>query len=421
MSAEQPKFRVSILPEAAGKPEDILARVPIGQQRWKKEMGLRQQKRESARKGFQELGEDPAKTEYYLNNLYPVSPMEYHLDLTSAISSDEILHRAFTPAITVMHRLAGENGITLPEDLSSRLFVVDQETFDWVHFQELGIIPEGAEAYTLPNRLCFLSTSNIKRESRRLKVGMEDMLLKSGVHELWHSSEYQEDWIPSDSGETPYEDGDGGEPKRLFRRCGMKTKGLGADSDITIGLLCLNEGFTQYLTKETIKLIRKKPLPERDNRATVVEELVQRIGIRPFFQAAYTKLGFRQLAVALEDEYGYSALYRDIDRWYEEGTFWWNAEQSKKYEKKIGREAMLGILKPKKTYPLHALRHIATLLGEEERISEVAEMEGEEPSIYPVTMRFIQREPKSKEKGVKRLFKWRPHGQYVRRTWIGVK
>jgi hypothetical protein len=79
--------------------------------------------------------------------------------------------------------------------------------------------------------------------------------------------------------------------------------------DVMSGLSAINEGFTEYLAQESVKKagenVGYSPYAQQ---LEIVKTMIDRIGIDPFMQAAFTENGIRGLSDALDQAYGEDAL-----------------------------------------------------------------------------------------------------------------
>lgn len=235
------------------------------------------------------------------------------LTLEGIISQEE-KQKIFAKSIEAMRTIAQQHGISFPVDLLSRLFIVDKETFISMIWQEENLYTplqeeqweeyqEDAAGTTLPNRVCLLNDNVITKLSKNRKSRKESLYRSCGIHELWHSLEYQESWSPVES-DQKFE-------TRIhsLRRCGILTKQPKEAPEHFPGLIFLEEGFIEHLTRKTLHCASETMdyFPYR-KALEVNDMLVERIGSGAFFQAIFTKNGFRKLAKALELQYGSHSL-----------------------------------------------------------------------------------------------------------------
>lgn len=211
--------------------------------------------------------------------------------------SEEEKTRIFTPVAEAMQQLAAQHGVTIPptESLIARILVVDKTTFEQLAKTEIGenhgVSVKQTYGYNLYNRLAVLNYDRISEIAE--KGQLENLLTEYGMHELWHSVMYKELWQPNPNNPLVSE-------YQKIRREGFAT-GKPENTETSIGLSILVEGFTQYLTRETQR-IRGHGLV---NKSSYLEELgttdslIQHIGepgLEALFQAAFTKRGFRKFA-----------------------------------------------------------------------------------------------------------------------------
>lgn len=228
-----------------------------------------------------------------------------------------------------------------------------------------------------------------------------------GTHELWHSVSDEENWLP------PLEV----DPKQfaeieLIRRAGILTGRAGKlrrkDSTSASALSLLSEGSTQYLTRESLKLVGKKlETTTYKDELEVVDLLIQAIGgDDPFFQAMLTKRGFRSLFLILEKTFGKFALYNEVEELYSAMEFPYTLETYKSMVKKWGRYTVLRNYQDlDNKYPeKSALRHITDLIYEDSTSRGGARMLGEKVPRYEETLKFIEEVGKVNTKKGKKRF-----------------
>lgn len=221
--------------------------------------------------------------------------------------------RIFAPAFAAMQVFAKEKSISLPEaeSLLDRLLVVDNATFFKLSYEETGQDPTSDHyAYNLYNRIAVLNDEAISKMSEYKRVSKEDLLREIAVHELWHSVMYKELWISNPQKIS-------GEGEKIIRRDGLWTKKPDKkskiDDDVAWGLYHLNEGFTEYLTAETLRVSGNKPtaklyLKERG----VIDALIEAgLNEKDFIQAAFTKDGFKGIVEKLDTLLEWEELKRE--------------------------------------------------------------------------------------------------------------
>ena len=223
------------------------------------------------------------------------------LDFREQISQDE-KKQIFNPAIEAMKSFAGQHGIALPDNLIQRVTILKQSTIfnisNTVDFNHHEDDIDGAFTI-LYSRLSFINDDLITLISEVIGTTKEDLIQMAGVHELWHSVEYVELWqvndIPPDE-LTP------------VRRSGMVTsRPEGARVDYSP----LAEGFTEYLTRETLRLLNKPFFTNSyKDELEIIDILIGQIGLDPLIQATFSKKGFRALFNALEQRFGRGAFIK---------------------------------------------------------------------------------------------------------------
>lgn len=385
------RFTVQVIPQPTFPRtiEEIISRIPIGaQRRAEKETEVQSQINKLRSDGLEE-GRNPtrieASMEASLTEYIQLFAGEYRLDLTDVISKEE-KERVFTPAIAAMKELAKKRGISLPEDILSRLIILDFKTYSNVVLQEKEEdFQQGEAGSVLPNGLCIINYDEVEAgQTETEKVSVRH----AGVHELWHSLSYHERWVPETSTGRSFTD------IELIRRSGFLTRRPGEQplplKERSSGLNHLNEGYISFLTRETLKLLGEKNFsyskyaPELE----VVDALIQRISEEPFIAANFTKRGFRMLYKAVEEVYGRHRLYKEIERRHLARLYPWNANVYKQLVEKYGRRVMLRYHPDLLTqYPDHALEHMAGLIWED-LISR--EFGFERKGSYTRTLQFIK-------------------------------
>lgn len=227
------------------------------------------------------------------NISYPSSPL-----------NQEEISTLFSESIIIMHQIATSKGLSLPPNFQQRLLLLSG--VDYYKFNQP--VPEsyhGVELGTvLADRTCIVNVDSAKAGAKQLKIKYTGIVQETGIHELWHSLGCMEFWIPSDQ-EFNISEVD----LKMLKRGGIAAKKPGDITDIGQGLGLLEEGFTEYLTCETLKV---QGLRLRTNtykgQLKIVNLLAARIGMKPFFDAHFQKDGLSSLAEVLKDYFGKSSL-----------------------------------------------------------------------------------------------------------------
>lgn len=232
------------------------------------------------------------------------------IDLETKLE-EEKRDRIFQPAIAAMRVVAKKHAGSLPDNLLSRLIFIDNQSFRNLLNAMVSTEDKTQTAFgaTYPDRICFLDLEYIEilGEADDEK-GKDEILLEVGIHELWHSLQYNETWEKDEETEP--------------RRAGIQIKrprlssfpGISEQKVYqTIGLSLLCEGFTQYLTRETLLAMEQDISPFRKNsfykgELEIVDILVKKIGEEAFFDASFTKKGFRNLYKEIDKKLGHNSF-----------------------------------------------------------------------------------------------------------------
>lgn len=198
-----------------------------------------------------------------------------------------------------MDALAIELGITLPNDLLDRVYILDHPTFyRFTHVETSGSDPQ---AVTLSNRYVLIDHQALKRTAERSRDDFNTLLRMSIIHELWHSVDYMANWAKGEKiliDSAPQKGGLWVGVPETFKQ-----------TDASVGMYRLNEGFTQFRTEETQKKIGEKtkyePYPAD---VEIIRILINNIGIEPFVRAVSTKDGLKDLNTAIIKRYGTGAF-----------------------------------------------------------------------------------------------------------------
>ncbi|MDO8583388.1 MAG: hypothetical protein Q7R51_02565 [bacterium] len=222
------------------------------------------------------------------------------LDIQEQISQDE-KEQIFNPAISAMKSFAKQHNIVLPDNLMQRIAVLDDESISHVR---QAIDPKhednSNDSFTMHNnRLVFINKDTPTQTSEEEGIRQEDDMRETGIHELWHSVGYTEVWLPNNSSSIE---------SKPVRRSGMFTS---RPEQARGNYLRLQEGFTQYLTRETLRLLDKPISPTYKEELEIIDILIGQIGLDPFIQTTFSRKGFRALFNALEQRFGKDA-YKKI-------------------------------------------------------------------------------------------------------------
>lgn len=221
------------------------------------------------------------------------------LDFQEQISQDE-KERTFNPAIEKMKSFATQHGITLPNNLIQRITILNEETTSYIHqaFDPKHKDNNNEAFTTIKYRLSFINNDAVTQTSAETGVKKENLMREAGIHELWHSVEYTEIWLADNSASSKLES---------LRRSGMITS---RPDKIQGNYRRLEEGFIQYLTRETLKLLNEPLYSDifYKEELELIDTLIGQIGLDPLIQATFSKKGFRSLFNALEQRFGKSAF-----------------------------------------------------------------------------------------------------------------
>lgn len=214
------------------------------------------------------------------------------------VVSAEKKEQIFEDSVRAMQEIFAEHGLSLPDDLLSRLHIVSED--DYLPFRMQGVSAALSSGIRLKGH-AFVDYSTLLSGAAHNGFGYDDQLRNTGVHELAHIPEYAEIWVA-------LSDSDG-----KTRRLGMKsgdTSGHGLSFEQR-GEGLLSEGFTDIVTKEILERARHfNSTTVYPDEVELVRIIAREIGIDPFFQASYTKRGLRALYNALERQYGKKAFRR---------------------------------------------------------------------------------------------------------------
>jgi hypothetical protein len=295
-------FEVSIVPQTPGTVEEVLSRAPQGAVLRENYITELERRRDRMVKGIH----GPKRKQQFLNWANSGIPArgEYQLDFSEKISPEDKT-RIFLPAINAMRVISLQYGLLLPEAraMLEQVYIVDEETLLNAGAQETGndqFYRTDALGTALPNGLCLVNSTAI---ATRPKTVRSDVLRQVGIHELWESFIYAENWIGNGVWSErrkgimtlrPYEIEDGDRVK------------------IADGYNRLKEGTIEYLTRLTLQEAGEKVAMRRlyEAESNLAKKLTERIGSDPLFQAMYTKRGFRAFHNILTNLYGERAYQR---------------------------------------------------------------------------------------------------------------
>ncbi len=230
------------------------------------------------------------------------SDEDLSVDLSGIVTQQE-KEKIYLEPIEVMRSIAQSHDVPFPknEELMRRLLLVDSVSYRNVAIQEVNEMGGDALAMTLPNKLCLVNAQS--DELGRSQATRKRRLRAIGIHELWHSVDYQEVWQNRSDPDNP--------ETNLVRRGGIFVRSCDQHGgEGTSGFAALNEGFASFRTRETLRLLgdRKPFKDEYGDQRGVIRLLINRAGATPFYRAAGTKKGLQDLDDLLSVRYGSNAL-----------------------------------------------------------------------------------------------------------------
>jgi len=264
-----------------------------------------------------ELSKRTARRDQLLNKRFGFSfdldnPGEFPIQ---EVINPELKQELFTRLVSAMYQLTETQGISLSANLLDRLLIVNYSTFERIYQGETNqTLKDNLLGITFGGRLCFINMIELQRRCQRKGIDPNVQLQETGIHELWHSVDFMQILTPSDPKYREWE--------IVFPlRAGLQIEHPEEDknSDVNIGLHCLNEGLKTYLTRETFKLAGVDIPPFVYNgQLKIIDLLISEIGPSPFFQASFQRHGMRILSDELNKKFGPNmlknlslALYKD--------------------------------------------------------------------------------------------------------------
>ncbi len=314
-------FRPYIFPQTVGTVEEVQKRSDLGQAKFPRLVEFRNQ---LLREFMREVRPENLVDNLNLFNIsYPITEGEYILNFDPKMDAEE-LSRIVSPCIEIAKDILQQHQILIPDDLLSRVYVIEEQTFNNVVLQELDEDPYSGfvAGATLPNRLVILSGRRVNLICDKQNIDRDHFIRVIVMSELiGHSLVYKEAWIPQneDSSKTPDQWG--------VKRHGLIISPPKPNSKTFLMTSLLHEGFTQYFTRAILKFHGDQvlDLDKYPSETRVIEEMVNGLGIKVLFRAAYLQEGYRDFAMALQERYGKGALGRiiklmDIDQQTEEAA-----------------------------------------------------------------------------------------------------
>jgi hypothetical protein len=215
-----------------------------------------------------------------------------------------------------------QNEITIPSNILDRLFILNKYDYSEVRvrYGAFGGVHKGF----VSDGVAFLSHEHSTEDAELATLTDDQGILDTGLHELLHLLEHDEQWILKD-------------PKYkkpvLDRRQGIvSSRPFGEyqseEDRMHTGMHNFQEGFTDYFSSvltglKDISGYSYSYGPEVD----VVAALINKIGITPVIMGTYTKAGFRTLFTAIESRFGLGSfrnIFRtmgfEFDEWYRTRT-----------------------------------------------------------------------------------------------------
>jgi len=224
------------------------------------------------------------------------------LDVLSESERAEI----FGPAVAAMYEIAQEQGITLPENLISKIHIVREKDFYPIIEKETGqvIYPDEWDVHGISLHkagIALLNLESLSRISKATGIAEAEIIRGIGIHELWHTIDENGLLALSNYARTPLE--------KEAEEAGLPVHETGFSD----GMSGVTEGFTEYRTREAMK---RAGLPFRYSEylgeTEIIDKLVEKVGIESFYRLnADTGVeGMVSFSRSLDAVFGQDALKR---------------------------------------------------------------------------------------------------------------
>ncbi len=224
------------------------------------------------------------------------------IDLVEKFNEEEKL-KIFGPAIESMKKITKQYNIDLPDDLLSRIHIIDGVTARKIYSTESEQFLNNYDTlkgFSLPNRQVILNYDDIIKYCETTKMDLVPYLRGIGIHELWHSVAYDETWQSPTTNEND---------SAVLHSKYIKRAGLGFRPPIwsndSLNLDNLNEGFTDYLMEKTLTDMGMTTESfTYYGLLGIVKLLIEDFGELPFLEAYFKKDGLKSISDAFDSEYG---------------------------------------------------------------------------------------------------------------------
>ncbi len=220
----------------------------------------------------------------------------YATNFPEVVSEDEKA-TIFTPVIERMSEFFEENGRSLPNNMLSRLHLLNGDDFlDVCERESMTIygVPLGDAFCIGETKTCFVDMSAISDAAQRLDCPRNDLVRSVGAHELAHSPTYTEVWIVPDLSSKD----------RYYKRHGLTTGDpleLYGPPISKQGTSVLDEGIAETFKREVLRRAGfPDPNPIYHDNVFHVSKLTEKVGIGPLFRATYTEEGLEELKSILD-------------------------------------------------------------------------------------------------------------------------
>ena len=152
-----------------------------------------------------------------------------------------------------------------------------------------------------------------------------------------------------------------------------------------------------FLTRETLRLAGKKFEGGYHGELEVIDRVVEKIGVSPFFEATLQEDGFDKLQLVFEENYGRLARYREIERLHRQRLFGWNVANFRRIEKDPSQLAYVCrnplVDRAVRIYPDDALNVVAELMDEDYGVRIISGWLGDELPPYEQALEFLNPAP----------------------------
>lgn len=237
------------------------------------------------------------------------------------------LSRVLGDSIVVLSDMFDSHGLSFSDNLISRLHVISPN--DYMILRMKGVSAALSSGLAIDGH-AFIDHSVISRYPHD-ELSRDDQLRAIGIHELIHVAQYSEEWeSPDGSQRKPRRDGLVSFRPRSY-----------AGSHTARGQSLLSEGFTQAVTNEILERVGQYSSDVYNEEVEIFSIIAKKIGVDLFYQAAFTKSGFRALYHGLDQAYGRNAYRRIMETIGGDEWCWIYGNNSSKRAKYSGIKKML--------------------------------------------------------------------------------